>query len=277
MSNTSAIFKGAYTKLLTSLGLKIETGQCVAFDNQTSAKFYEQTASGTNFIGICAPNSVTADKTFKLPSGDGTSGQVLSTDGSANLAWASVLTNPMDSAGDILCGGVAGAPTKVDSGTSGQLLTSAGAATPTWTSPVGARYYRSTSLSISNASETRINFDTSVFDSHSAVTTGGSWVFTAPRAGLYLVAATVEYDSTTAWDQGERTYIALYKNGSKNGTLARKEFSANINNTTVMNGSIVVSLAASDTLYITTEQNSGASLNIANGSATTFVSIAELR
>src|SRR5210317_2112339 len=53
-------------------------------------KLNEGTNNGTNFIGLKAPNAVTTSTTFTLPDGDGTSGQVLSTDGSGNLSFATV-------------------------------------------------------------------------------------------------------------------------------------------------------------------------------------------
>jgi hypothetical protein len=52
-----------------------------------TVKLYELTGNGTNFIGLAAPNSVAADVTFKLPSADGSSGQVIQTDGSGNLSF----------------------------------------------------------------------------------------------------------------------------------------------------------------------------------------------
>ncbi len=67
--------------------------------NQAVLKLYEQTGNGTNFIGLSAPNAVTADKTFKMPDGDGTTGQVLKTDGSLNLGWVSVSSTPATAGG----------------------------------------------------------------------------------------------------------------------------------------------------------------------------------
>jgi len=40
-------------------------------------KLNEGTNNGTNFIGLKAPNAVTADTTFTLPDGDGSNGQFL--------------------------------------------------------------------------------------------------------------------------------------------------------------------------------------------------------
>src|SRR6056300_721217 len=53
-------------------------------------KLNEGTNNGTNFIGLKAPNAVTTSTTFTLPDGDGSNGQVLSTDGSGNLSFATV-------------------------------------------------------------------------------------------------------------------------------------------------------------------------------------------
>ena len=55
-------------------------------------KLNEGTNNGTNFIGLKAPNAVTADTTFTLLDGDGTDGQFLKTDGSGNLSFGTVVT-----------------------------------------------------------------------------------------------------------------------------------------------------------------------------------------
>ena len=55
-------------------------------------KLNEGTNNGTNFIGLKAPNAVTADTTFTLPDGDGTNGQFLKTDGSGNLSFGTVVS-----------------------------------------------------------------------------------------------------------------------------------------------------------------------------------------
>ncbi len=105
--------------------------------DQKELKFYEQVGNGTDYIGFTAPDDVTATKTFKWPDGDGTIGQVMSTDGALNLGWVSPVTNPMDSDGDLIVGGGGtGAPTKLDSGADATVLANDGANNPTW-QPVG--------------------------------------------------------------------------------------------------------------------------------------------
>ena len=59
-------------------------------DNQKEIRFRETTANGTNYVALKAPASVSADLTFTLPATDGTNGQVLTTNGSGVLSFATV-------------------------------------------------------------------------------------------------------------------------------------------------------------------------------------------
>lgn len=70
------------------IGVYDDTG-AAGFDN---ALLLHGRSGGTQskYIGLKAPNAVTASTTFTLPDGDGTSGQVLQTNGSAVLSWAAV-------------------------------------------------------------------------------------------------------------------------------------------------------------------------------------------
>jgi len=61
----------------------------VILDNQVDARFREATANGTNYVGFQAPASIAADVLWTLPATDGTAAQVLRTDGSGTLSWAS--------------------------------------------------------------------------------------------------------------------------------------------------------------------------------------------
>jgi hypothetical protein len=59
-------------------------------DNQKEIRFRETTANGTNYVALKAPASLSADLTFTLPSADGTANQVLVTNGSGVLSFATV-------------------------------------------------------------------------------------------------------------------------------------------------------------------------------------------
>lgn len=52
----------------------------------------EISINGTNYVGFKAPDSLGTNTIWILPVGDGTSGQVLTTDGSGNLMWSTPAT-----------------------------------------------------------------------------------------------------------------------------------------------------------------------------------------
>ena len=51
--------------------------------------------SGTNYVGFKAPDTITASRIWTLPSSDGTSGAVLSTNGNGRLSWMTQLPAPV--------------------------------------------------------------------------------------------------------------------------------------------------------------------------------------
>lgn len=53
----------------------------------------ELLANGTNYVGLKAPDSITSDLVWTLPSVDGTTGQVLTTNGSGGLTWTTTAAN----------------------------------------------------------------------------------------------------------------------------------------------------------------------------------------
>jgi hypothetical protein len=59
-------------------------------DNQKEVRFRETTGNGTNYIGLKAPASVSADLTFTLPATDGSNGQALVTNGSGVLSFTTI-------------------------------------------------------------------------------------------------------------------------------------------------------------------------------------------
>ena len=63
-------------------------GTQASFSNQAETRFLEATANGTNYVGFKAPASIASNLVWTLPSADGTVNQVLSTDGSGVLSFA---------------------------------------------------------------------------------------------------------------------------------------------------------------------------------------------
>jgi hypothetical protein len=55
--------------------------------NAAPLRFMELSDNGTNYVGLRAANNLTGNTTYTLPTADGTSGQVLQTNGSGTLSW----------------------------------------------------------------------------------------------------------------------------------------------------------------------------------------------
>jgi len=57
----------------------------VTLNAQNSIRFAD--ADSSNYLGIKAPATINSNITWTLPSGDGSSGQFIKTDGSGSLSW----------------------------------------------------------------------------------------------------------------------------------------------------------------------------------------------
>jgi hypothetical protein len=55
--------------------------------NAAPLRFMELSDNGTNYVGLRAANNLSTNTTYTLPTADGTSGQVLSTNGTGTLSW----------------------------------------------------------------------------------------------------------------------------------------------------------------------------------------------
>lgn len=73
--------------LTATTGLTVNTGP-VAIRGNNRLRLYD--TDNSNFVGLRAPTNLTADVTYQLPGQDGTSGQVLTTNGLGTLSWATV-------------------------------------------------------------------------------------------------------------------------------------------------------------------------------------------
>ena len=72
--------------LLPSLVFATSWQDNVSLLNQKEFRFYELKSNGSNYASVKAPASLAGNYTLTLPVDDGTSGQVLSTDGSGVLS-----------------------------------------------------------------------------------------------------------------------------------------------------------------------------------------------
>ena len=60
----------------------------IVIDNQKELRFEESSGNGNNYVGFEAPATLGGDQIWVLPTADGSAGQLLKTDGSGNLGWA---------------------------------------------------------------------------------------------------------------------------------------------------------------------------------------------
>lgn len=97
---------------------------------------------------------------------------------------------------------------------------------------VAASYYASANNS--PGANTQFNFDSKIFDSHNAVTTGASWRFSPPSSGTYCVEAT--------WLQGSGTNFNMYL--YKTGTIYKLFGSTSAANGNSYSGAVLVQLIA---------------------------------
>jgi hypothetical protein len=142
---------------------------------------------------------------------------------------------------------------------------------------VAARYKTATG-SIANNSISIVNFETKDFDTHSVVTTGGSWKFTVPVSGVYNVSAGVALDSNA---EEPEMQLRLYKNNSFVAMLDYKPAKDLVDGTNGIlrtNGSTLIELVAGDYIDVRFYKNSsgGGTLGYAVSSEYNHVSINRL-
>ena len=90
-STTGKLLQNSTGATLSDTGAAVFTGALDVLGNSTAGsniKLYEDTDNGTNYVAFKAPDTIAANVTWTLPSADGTSAQVLSTNGSGTLSWA---------------------------------------------------------------------------------------------------------------------------------------------------------------------------------------------
>lgn len=133
--------------------------------------------------------------------------------------------------------------------------------------PVAACYTTAAAQSIDNASFEIVDFGTSVYDTHSAVTTGASWKFTVPtgEGGKYSVKASIMYVTTTAFAITESTTMALYVNGAAVAYIDRYQpVATGVDHNVFLRGATDLLLSAADYVDLRLHQSSGGGLAMFN-------------
>ena len=92
-TTTGKLIQNSTGATLSDTGAAVFTGALDVLGNSTAGsnlKLYEDTDNGTNYVSFKAPDTIAANVTWTLPSADGTNAQVLQTNGSGVLSFATV-------------------------------------------------------------------------------------------------------------------------------------------------------------------------------------------
>lgn len=129
--------------------------------------------------------------------------------------------------------------------------------------------YGTTSQTITNGG-TRfiVNASTALEDTFAAVTTGASWKFTAPMAGLYEVKYVAAHSSVTL-TTGASLEAEVYKNGALYKPIARYAQQAATAISPLLSGAVNVRLNAGD--YIDVREAVGGSVSATISDATIYI------
>jgi hypothetical protein len=161
-------------------------------------------------------------------------------------------------------------------GTNGHVLTAQGSGNaPIWAAPAGgggtpnAKAERGSSLTVTQASWTKVPYSTELFDTANAYDPTTNYRFTVPsgQGGKYFIRASAGWTGATIAD-AEMFYIAVYKNGSVHRYSTSHTSSSNVVGVQV---STLEDLSVSDyiEIYVYVEAASSADL-IASGAMNYF-------
>jgi hypothetical protein len=140
-------------------------------------------------------------------------------------------------------------------------------------SEITCSFQTAAAQSIANGAAPIIDFATKDWDSHNAVTTGASWKFTAPAAGVFTVNANVQFGSG-AWTSGQFHQLFLYKNGSFEKYIAINYISSTATYVpSGMTGSADVKLAKGDYVDIRISHGEAAARTLVADGKRVFVQI----
>lgn len=140
--------------------------------------------------------------------------------------------------------------------------------------PLAARYATASGQSIANNTITIVDYGTLIFDTHSRVTTGANWKFTANVAGYYGVSAAILYTTTTTWADTDAGNLYIYLNGAQYSFLDRKDSYGSASSVFMrLGGMDTIQLTVGDYIDIRTAQTSGAALALHNVAAFNYVNV----
>jgi hypothetical protein len=228
-------------------------------------------ANPTTNYGFIMPTPT--DLVTDLPADFGVFGQAVDTQMLTN-ANAAIAKTIVDAKGDLIGATAADTPARLAVGANGTVLTADSAeatglkwATPATTSASAVSCYRSSSQSVSNATNTSINFNAEFVDTdafHDNSTNSNRLTVPAGKAGKYFITATANFAGNST---GIRQLL-LYKNATNVADCV-----VPVNNSagsTNCHVAIILDLAVADYMEFQVWQNSGGSLNVQGNAPGTY-------
>jgi hypothetical protein len=222
-------------------------------------------ADTSNFVALQAPATVTSNVTWTLPATDGTGGQVLSTNGTGTLSWAT-----------------AGAsPTLQNAYTGGATITTASSTPITFTLTSGGFTVGGAGATTLGNNTGTVAVDSTSWDiSTAGVASGLTGLTSTGTVSLGNNTGTAAVDSTS-WDISTAGVASGFTGITSSGTInftagmsasgatinlnANSNFATNIN-TTASTGAVTIGNSAAGAVSIT----SGAAFTLAGGAASTI-------
>jgi hypothetical protein len=131
---------------------------------------------------------------------------------------------------------------------------------------------------LANNTYETVDFDSETTDTHSAVTTGASWAFVAPRAGKYLLTSKIQMAASTAWGTTE-ILVWKWRNNTSDGRSVALYPDPSASGSSIaasIEGTFHLNLSSGDSIDLQARQNTGGALNFSQ-SADCHVTIAEVQ
>ena len=141
---------------------------------------------------------------------------------------------------------------------------------------VYAFYQSNAGQVVPNGVATVFNFEDKVYDTHSAVTVGATWKFTAPMSAVYLAADCIRWQATADWATTERLANYVYKNGVQYALLDGS-WSMATNEEAFCGGSVPIYLKTGDYIDFEVNQLCGGNLTASTTAAFVWCSVVQLR
>ena len=142
--------------------------------------------------------------------------------------------------------------------------------------PVAARYTTTTAGSYATSpAVTIIDYDTKVYDTHNAVTTGAAWKFTSPMTRYYNIAARALIATTGDWAETESAHLIVYVDGVSYAVLDTDThiYDNGSNVLAVVNGSTDIYLAVGSYVDVRLSQESGGTRALNTSAGHNWISI----